>query len=224
MTRERSMKKKQTKSPARKPASKKPKSVSFENLQEIVDAAVKKAQENAAPYVDPKRKTVDEAMRKAMREARVEQESRIKKFQDDCSHLQGSCCVSESTGNLTSIVWHGMDRGGEIVGICQNCQRVFHPSDADYQKWFEKPSGNIMSAGGGGLVNPHHRSFPYAGVPTYGGTKLDKLPDEEIKELYESTSELFKQLKPVLDVNKVLGRDESYTPPLGCLIKWEDSK
>jgi len=192
------------------------KKTGFERLEEVVAAAVKKAQESTPnSYVDPKRKAIDDAMRKAMREAKARQDARIKEFQDGCPHLQGSCVVSESAGTLTSIVWHGLDRGGDVIGICQNCQRVFHPSDADYKKWFNKPSGNIMSAGGNGLIDPRHHNLP-EGFQNEA-TALDKLDDQEVKTLYESTSELFKELRPVLDVDAVLGRKRPKP-----IIAWDD--
>jgi hypothetical protein len=78
-----------------------------------------------------------------------------KKAQDDCPHLQGCSGPLNLAGSVlgglkTSIIWHTFedDEKGKPKGVCTNCQRVFLPTDKDYEYWRGQPSGNLPSSGG----------------------------------------------------------------------------
>lgn len=108
----------------------------------------------------------------------------IKKEQNLCPHMQGSSPVSDFMGMLTSIVWHKLDRGGDIFGVCTNCLREFWPSDSDYKTWRKKPSGNTMSSGGNTEVVSDGRGRGASWGPP--STELDLLSDKEIEDLFEA--------------------------------------
>ena len=82
--------------------------------------------------------------------------------QDNCPHIAGCNALSElqDMRGRTSIVWHGLDTGQD-VGVCTVCQRVFQPSDSDYQEWREKPSLNRYSQAG------QRKGFPPNTIPTF---------------------------------------------------------
>ena len=74
----------------------------------------------------------------------------VRKYrQSNCPHIAGCNELSEESDlrGRTSIVWHRLDHGVE-TGLCQNCQRLFQPTDPDYAEWKEKLSFNKMSAAG----------------------------------------------------------------------------
>jgi hypothetical protein len=112
----------------------------------------------------------------------------IKKSQAECPHMQGSILGSEAMGNYTSIVWHGLDRGGKIFGVCTNCLREFWPSDPDYTKWRKMLCGNRMSTGGlPGL------SLVTEAITPPPISELDAMSDEEIVNLFEQTRKHIKE-------------------------------
>jgi hypothetical protein len=127
--------------------------------------------------------------RQQMRELTARADRNIAKAQSECPHLQG--ILGQGWGNLTSIVWHRLDRGGETFGVCTNCLRKFWPSDLDYKHWRGLPSGNKMSTGG--QVVPIDFDLPYGGYASTPKTEgLDALSDGEIEDLFQRTREYIK--------------------------------
>lgn len=89
------------------------------------------------------------------KELRRRQRANLLYNQDNCDHIAGCNELSEQRdiAGRTSIIWHRNDVGVDI-GICTNCGRHFHPTDAvdsrgnSYTYWRKKPSFNKLSAAG----------------------------------------------------------------------------
>ena len=96
-------------------------------------------------------KKIDEAAKELKRRQRAN----LLYNQDNCDHIAGCNELSEQRdiAGRTSIIWHRNDVGVDI-GICTNCQRIFHPTDTvdsrgnSYTYWRKKPSFNKLSAAG----------------------------------------------------------------------------
>jgi hypothetical protein len=91
----------------------------------------------------------DRNFRKELKILRTRINHAKKQEQQQCPHVAGCNIASETQDQLgrTSIVWHRTDLGID-VGICNNCHRLFQPSDPDYMEWRKKNSFNSMSAAG----------------------------------------------------------------------------
>ena len=102
------------------------------------------------------------------KEIRARQKDTKQREQAMCDHIAGSLGDTPDMTGKTSIVWHRTDAQVDI-GICQNCQRLFHPEDPldsqgrDYTYWRRKKSFNRISAAGvRQFMNPlkaQHDSF-----------------------------------------------------------------
>lgn len=139
-------------------------SISMEELQAVVNAAVSAALSNSSasgeaiaaallearkPYVDPRLKVQEEAARKSMREsARVQREAFLE-AQKNCHHKKGSNPLSwYSEENNSSFALHKLDTG-EWIGICTNCTKVISSQISEDAIFFQGSRGtNIRSAAG----------------------------------------------------------------------------
>jgi hypothetical protein len=98
----------------------------------------------------------DKNFREELRRIEARVKYAKKQEQQQCPHVAGCNSLSETQDyhGRTSIVWHRTDLGTDI-GICNNCHRLFQPSDSDYLEWRKKPSFNKMSMAGSRLFyNP----------------------------------------------------------------------
>lgn len=116
---------------------------SEDNVRMIADALL----EARKPYKDPKAKENEDAMRASMRETQDRIRQSITASQDLCPHLQGCNSLSDVTGDRSSIVLHRLDTG-LVIGICTNCQAQFFSDVPEHRVFFQKKSGNKMSAAG----------------------------------------------------------------------------
>ncbi len=116
----------------------------FDRFSKTIAEAMVKSRE---PWIDPRAKENDDAMRKSMREVKERIDEQIKASQSVCPHYQGSNELSEFQGSLSSIAKHRLD-DGTIIGICTNCLRQFWPGDSDYVTQLNRKSGNRMSQAG----------------------------------------------------------------------------
>lgn len=106
-------------------------------------------------------KTKEQLAREANDKMFLEQAKELQKRQKEtkrleianCDHIAGSLGETKDVHGRTSIVWHRTDAQVDI-GICQTCQRIFHPEDPvdeqghNYSYWRRKGSFNKMSAAG----------------------------------------------------------------------------
>ena len=108
------------------------------------------------------REANDKLFDEKAKELKRRQNENLKYQQDLCDHIAGCSELSEQRdiAGRTSIVWHRNDVSVDI-GICTNCGRHFHPTDAPdaqghtYQYWRKKPSFNKLStAGPRTMLNP----------------------------------------------------------------------
>ena len=99
--------------------------------------------------VDPAKKANEEFTRAQDRKQRIQMQEAIKREQAQCPHIAGCDRLSEMRDPMgrTSIIWHTSD-SSETLGICTNCQRIFHENDPDYAVWRQKPSFNKQSRSG----------------------------------------------------------------------------
>lgn len=119
---------------------------SSQNLAQTLADAIVKARE---PFVDPKKEENDKMFREQNRR-QMEQERQAKYAnQKACPHIAGCNSLSDFRDHMsrTSIIWHKTD-SSETLGICTNCQRIFHDNEPDYQEWRSKPCFNKPSASG----------------------------------------------------------------------------
>jgi hypothetical protein len=146
-----------------KSAGKQKSSVSLDELQSIINAAVTAALQTQAanttqlaeairdsktPYVDPKQKANNESMRRSMIEAKKQEKERTEFFQNKvCPHTMGSSPNSARSLPDSSFAVHTLDTG-EIIGVCTNCQKVISSQVQDDIQWFAKKGGNIRSSAG----------------------------------------------------------------------------
>jgi hypothetical protein len=142
-------------------------SVSYQDLQAIVSSAVAEAvkaaiasqsqnttaladaiRDSKKPYIDPRAKANDEAMRKSMIASKAEEKQRTSFFQDNvCPHTMGSSESSARALPDSSFAVHVLDTG-EVIGVCTNCQKVISSLKQEDLKFFAKKGGNIRSAAG----------------------------------------------------------------------------
>jgi hypothetical protein len=99
--------------------------------------------------VDLAKKANDEFTRAQDRKQRIQMQDAIRREQANCPHIAGCDRLSEMRDPMgrTSIIWHTSD-SSETLGICTNCQRIFHENDPDYAEWRQKPSFNKQSRSG----------------------------------------------------------------------------
>lgn len=116
-------------------------------IRQIVLEAI---EESNRPFVDPIQEENERLFREMSRRIHEDNESRIKEQREFCPHIAGCNALSDKRDayNRTSIIWHTFSWGEKPVGICTNCQREFHPSDSDYERWRNLPSINLASSGG----------------------------------------------------------------------------
>lgn len=119
---------------------------SSENQARLMADAIVAAQK---PYVDPKKEENDKIFKEQNRRQMEQDRHNKHANQKYCPHIAGCNPLSEvrDHANRTSIIWHVTD-STETIGICTNCQRVFHENDPDYAEWRQKPSYNRMSKSG----------------------------------------------------------------------------
>jgi hypothetical protein len=142
-------------------------SVSYQDLQAIVSSAVAEAvkaaiasqsqnttaladaiRDSKKPYIDPRAKANDEAMRKSMIASKAEEKQRTSFFQDNvCPHTMGSSESSARALPDSSFAVHVLDTG-EVIGVCTNCQKVISSLKQEDLRFFAKKGGNIRSAAG----------------------------------------------------------------------------
>lgn len=149
--------------------SKQTSSVSLDELQAIVNAAVTAALQQTAnqgeqiasallkarePYVDPKQKANEESMRRSMHASDESQRRALAQDQLLCTHRKGSNALSSFPAeNNYAFIKHVLDTG-EIIGICTNCTKVIssvndgrdgRPNEINF---FQLPSTNGTSQAG----------------------------------------------------------------------------
>lgn len=88
---------------------------------------------------------------------KIEEYARLntKYAQDTCRHIAGCNVLSEKVDPFgrTSIIWHSFN-DGIAIGICTVCQRIFKPSDTDYEHWKGIKSFNKGSAANSSKYTP----------------------------------------------------------------------
>lgn len=139
-------------------------SISMEELQAVVNAAVSAALANSSasgeaiasallearkPYIDPRQKANEEAARTSMRESAKRDRESFAAAQKNCPHKKGSNPLSwYSDDNNSSFALHKLDTG-EWVGICTNCTKVISSQIPEDAIFFQGSRGtNIRSAAG----------------------------------------------------------------------------
>ena len=138
-------------------------SVSMDELQAIVNAAVTAALQSQAkgtaeladairdsktPYVDPKQKANNESMRRSMIAAKKQEKANVEFFQNKvCPHTMGSSPNSARALPDSSFAIHVLDTG-EVIGVCSNCQKVISSQVEEDLPYFAKKGGNIRSSAG----------------------------------------------------------------------------
>lgn len=103
--------------------------------------------ESKKPYVDPKQKENEEAMRRSMKEVELRRKEEERVSQDMCPHKQGSNALSDFQGPLSSFIFHQLDTT-ELIGICTNCTKVIRSTNPEDSKYFQMKSGNRPSRAG----------------------------------------------------------------------------
>lgn len=127
-----------------------------------------------------------------------------KEAEDACSHKQGGSPLSDTEGELTSIVWHQLDRNGDTIGICTGCLKQFFPKDKDYDIWRKMRSGNIMSRGGQYGEATVSGFTLERSAQTLEETGLDGKSDQEINDLFERAKEVFSEKRDLIAVEAAL--------------------
>lgn len=108
--------------------------------------------ESRKPYTPPQVEENREIARQNTRKLEARKKTMERYNQDACPHLQG--CLGEQPGNRTSIVWHRLDDGVTVFGICIACQKQFWPDDppytdgSTYMQWRRKACANSLSEAG----------------------------------------------------------------------------
>ncbi len=134
-------------------------SMSVSEFQALISTAMKEAVqgstkmlaeamlESRKPYLDPKKQENEEKFKEMAKRQREALNERIAASRAMCPHLQGCNSESDEPGIRSSIIQHTFDNG-VVLGICTNCQRVFKPTDPDYQQQMRRKSGNRPSSSG----------------------------------------------------------------------------
>lgn len=138
-------------------------SMTYEDLQSLVTTAVKAAVEaqsqnttaladairdSKKPYVDPRNKANDEAMRKSMIASKKQEKESTEFYQNKvCPHTMGSSPNSARALPDSSFAIHVLDTG-EVIGVCTNCTKVISSLKQEDLQHFAKKGGNIRSAAG----------------------------------------------------------------------------
>lgn len=126
-----------------------------ESAQTLAKAIV----EAQKPYVDPATEANEKMFREQTR-AQMEEQRRAKRAeQNACPHIAGCNPLSEEMhpSGKTAIIKHRLD-SSEVIGICTNCQRVWHENDSDYAEMLRKPSINRQSMSGDRYFNDPARA------------------------------------------------------------------
>jgi hypothetical protein len=140
-------------------------SLSLDELQQIVVAAVTAATQASAstnaetlaavvsetrkPVVDPRAEEDKRMMGESTRKQRERDAENMRLSQESCPHRQGSNQLSSFQGPLSSFVIHVLDTD-LMVAICTNCLKTIFgdTDDPAEKKLFREKSGNQASAAG----------------------------------------------------------------------------
>lgn len=133
--------------------------LNIKDLQALISTAVAEAVKQAnvstaeaiieskKPYIDPKQKENEAAMRRSMKEVEERRHKEQEMDQSLCPHKQGSNALSDFQGPLSSFIYHQLDTG-ELIGICTNCTKVIRSTNPQDAPFFQMKSGNRASRAG----------------------------------------------------------------------------
>lgn len=116
----------------------------------LATAIIEGLKESQKPYVDPKKEENEELFRQQARRIEETRRSNERASQQHCPHIAGCNGLSTSRDyqGRTCIIWHQFHPNAPAVGICTNCQKEFHSTDADYLTWRSIPSVSTPSTCG----------------------------------------------------------------------------